>query len=44
MSSATIARRNGSPATASEGKIAFQRAAGPGTSAKPGELGSSVNS
>ena len=39
MSSATIASRNGSPATTSEGQIAFQLAAGPGTSAKAGLLG-----
>ena len=44
MSSAMMARRNGSPASASEGQIAFQLAAGPGTSAKPGCCGSSVNS
>src|SRR5207245_1953482 len=43
-SSATMARRNGSPTTASEGQIAFQCAAGPGTSAKAGCSGSSVNS
>ena len=44
MSSATIARRNGSPTTASDGQIAFQVAAGPGTSAKAGCSGSSQNS
>ena len=36
MSSATIARRNGSPTTASDGQIAFQLAAGPGTRSNAG--------
>ena len=39
MSSATMARRNGSPATASDGQIAFQLAAGPATSVEAGLLG-----
>ena len=38
-SSATTDKRNGSPATTSEGSIAFQRAAGPGNNAKPGDTG-----
>jgi hypothetical protein len=36
MSSATIASRNGSPATASDGQIAFHCAAAPGSSVKLG--------
>ena len=43
-SSATIASRNGSPATASDGQIAFQRCAGPGTRSMAGCCGSSQNS
>jgi len=39
-----IARRNDSPATASEGQIAFQRLAGPGTKSKAGCRGGSQNS
>ncbi len=44
MSSATSASRNGSPATASDGRIAFQLAAGPGTRSNAGCSGSSQNS
>ena len=44
LSSATTARRNGSPTSASDGRIAFQLAAGPGTRSKAGCTGSSQNS
>ena len=43
-SSATMADLNGSPTTASEGQIAFQVAAGPGTRSNAGCSGSSQNS